>query len=37
MGQGGQRVVAGNVDASIAAVEIVRAAKRSSLGGESSI
>lgn len=37
MGQGGGRVVAGDVDASIAAVEIVGAAKRSSLGGESSI
>ena len=37
MGQGGQRVVVGDVDASIAAIEVVRAAKRSSLGGKSSI
>lgn len=37
MGEGGQRIVVGDVDASIAAIEIVWAAKRSSLGGKSSI
>lgn len=37
MGDGGQRVVVGDLDAPIAAIEIVWAAKRSSLGGKSSI